>query len=65
VYVLGWRWVDFVGTQFDKTTKQGKLSFESVAIWEAVRNNTISPGDLKRFLIKAGMPSHVFPPDEG
>jgi len=41
------------------------LSFESVAIWQAVRNNTISPGDLKSFLIKAGMPPHVFPPDEG
>ena len=64
-YVLGWRWVDFVCTQFDKTTEQGKLSFESVAIWQAVRNNTISPGDLKSFLIKAGMPPHVFPPDEG
>jgi hypothetical protein len=36
VYVLGWRWADFVGRQFDKTAEQGKLSFESVAIWDAV-----------------------------
>ena len=49
-YVLGWRWVDFAGTALDKTTRRGKLLYESKAIWAAVDDGTIDPDDLIKFL---------------
>lgn len=49
-YVLGWRWVDFAGTKFDMTTKQGQLLSEAKSVFEAMRKATMPPDDVRKYL---------------